>query len=198
MLSGDLVASWEVALSDGVYRIEFDHGTTTGRRIVYVNGQEVVRRDWMFKLVGKETFSIGGSHTKATINIQAISGLAYEYTLQVDGKSLQTFMDNKAKSTKTWLLCVDGENWRVVLEKDTMDVWCNGQKTSTTVRKHLPRSSDVQCKPRVSKAGSGRCSLFYWPCGYSKNEIILLLMTYIIRYCLSLIKQSLDVDVFFR
>ncbi|XP_054641101.1 fas apoptotic inhibitory molecule 1-like isoform X2 [Dunckerocampus dactyliophorus] len=132
MLSGDLVASWEVALSDGVYRIEFDHGTTTGRRIVYVNGQEVVRRDWMFKLVGKETFSIGGSHTKATINIQAISGLAYEYTLQVDGKSLQTFMDNKAKSTKTWLLCVDGENWRVVLEKDTMDVWCNGQKTSTT------------------------------------------------------------------
>lgn len=39
MLSGDLVAVWEVALSDGVYRIEFAHGTTTGKRIVYVNGQ---------------------------------------------------------------------------------------------------------------------------------------------------------------
>lgn len=42
MLGGDLVAVWEVALSDGVYRIEFAHGTTTGKRVVTVNGQ--VRR----------------------------------------------------------------------------------------------------------------------------------------------------------
>lgn len=39
MLGGDLVALWEVALSDGVYRIEFAHGTTTGKRVVYINGQ---------------------------------------------------------------------------------------------------------------------------------------------------------------
>lgn len=39
MLSGDVVALWEVALSDGVYRIEFAHGTTTGKRVVYVNGK---------------------------------------------------------------------------------------------------------------------------------------------------------------
>ncbi len=39
MLGGDLVAVWEVALSDGVYRIEFAHGTTTGKRVIYVNGQ---------------------------------------------------------------------------------------------------------------------------------------------------------------
>ncbi|KAF0046295.1 hypothetical protein F2P81_002824 [Scophthalmus maximus] len=133
MLSGDLVASWEVALSDGVHRIEFAHGTTTGKRVVYVNGQEVVRRDWLFKLVGKETFALGGAKTKATINIEAVSGFAYEYSLEVDGKSLQTFTDNRAKSTETWLLRVDGEDRRVVLEKDTMDVWCNGQKMETTI-----------------------------------------------------------------
>lgn len=34
-----MVAVWEVALSDGVYRIEFAHGTTTGKRVVYINGQ---------------------------------------------------------------------------------------------------------------------------------------------------------------
>ena len=39
MLGGDVVAVWEVALSDGVYRIEFAHGTTTGKRVVYVNGK---------------------------------------------------------------------------------------------------------------------------------------------------------------
>lgn len=39
MLGGDVVAVWDVALSDGVYRIEFAHGTTTGKRIIYVNGK---------------------------------------------------------------------------------------------------------------------------------------------------------------
>ncbi|XP_029376752.1 fas apoptotic inhibitory molecule 1-like [Echeneis naucrates] len=132
MLSGDLVATWEVALSDGVYRIEFSHGTTTGKRIVSVNGQEVIRKDWMFKLVGKETFSVGGANTKATINIEAVSGFAYEYSLDLDGKSLQRFIDDRAKTTKTWLLKVDGDDHRIVLEKDTMDIWCNGQKMDTT------------------------------------------------------------------
>ncbi|KAI3366171.1 hypothetical protein L3Q82_009996 [Scortum barcoo] len=88
MLGGDLVAVWEVALSDGVYRIEFAHGTTTGKRVVYINGQ-------------------------------------------VDGKSLQKFTHDRAQTSKTWLLKVDGEDCRVVLEKDTMDVWCNGQKMDT-------------------------------------------------------------------
>ncbi|XP_073318789.1 fas apoptotic inhibitory molecule b [Pagrus major] len=131
MLSGDLVAVWEVALSDGVYRIEFAHGTTTGKRVVSVNGQEVIRKDWMFKLVGKETFTVGSSDTKATIAIEAISGFAYEYTLEIAGKSLQKFIDDRAQTTKTWLLKVDGQDYRVVLEKDTMDVWCNGQKMDT-------------------------------------------------------------------
>ncbi|XP_063322642.1 fas apoptotic inhibitory molecule 1 isoform X1 [Pelmatolapia mariae] len=133
MLGGDVVAVWEVALSDGVYRIEFAHGTTTGKRIVFVNGKEVIRKDWMFKLVGKETFMVGGANTKATINIEAVSGFAYEYSLNIAGKSLQKFIDNRAKTTKTWLLKVGGEDYRVVLEKDTMDVWCNGQKMETTV-----------------------------------------------------------------
>ncbi|KAM3857054.1 fas apoptotic inhibitory molecule 1-like [Diretmus argenteus] len=128
MLSGELVAQWEVGLSDGVYRIEFIHGTTTGRRVVFVNGQEVIRRDWMFKLVGKETFAVGGTDVKATINIEALTGFSYEYSLAVDGKSLEKFISNRAKTTKTWLLKVDGQDCRVVLEKDTMDVWCNGQK----------------------------------------------------------------------
>ncbi|KAM4711351.1 fas apoptotic inhibitory molecule 1-like [Anableps anableps] len=132
MPCGDVVAVWEVALSDGVYRIEFAHGTTTGKRVVCVNGTEVIRKDWMFKLVGKETFTVGSANTKATINIEAISGFAYEYSLNVGGKSLQKFIDNRAKTTKTWVVQVDGADYRVVLEKDTMDVWCNGQKADTT------------------------------------------------------------------
>ena len=37
--SGDLVAEWEVALSDGVYTIQFEHGTSSGKRVLRVNGK---------------------------------------------------------------------------------------------------------------------------------------------------------------
>ncbi|XP_058259879.1 fas apoptotic inhibitory molecule b [Hemibagrus wyckioides] len=85
----------------------------------------------MFKLVGKETFPVGHTGAKATINIEALTGFTYEYTLEINGKSLQTFIDNWAKISKTWLLKLDGADCRIVLEKDTMDVWCNGQKLET-------------------------------------------------------------------
>ncbi|CAJ0952824.1 unnamed protein product [Ranitomeya imitator] len=121
----DLVAVWEVALSDGVHKIEFEHGTTSGKRVVYVDGKvsaEIVQlwrrlsgKDWMFKLVGKETFAVGAAQTKATINIDAVSGFAYEYTLEVNGKSLKKYMENRSKTTNTWVLHVDGEDCRVVL-----------------------------------------------------------------------------------
>lgn len=38
-MSGDLVGVWDVALSDGVHRIEFEHGTTTGKRVIHVDGK---------------------------------------------------------------------------------------------------------------------------------------------------------------
>ncbi|MBZ3886406.1 Fas apoptotic inhibitory molecule 1 [Sciurus carolinensis] len=135
----DLVAVWEVALSDGIHKIEFEHGTTSGKRVVYVDGKEEIRKEWMFKLVGKETFCVGAAKTKATINIDAISGFAYEYTLEINGKSLKKYMENRSKTTNTWVLHLDGEDLRVVLEKDTMDVWCNGKKMETAVSRHCVR-----------------------------------------------------------
>lgn len=79
--------------------------------------QEILRRDWMFKLVGKETFSVGKSDTKATISIDAVSGFAYEYELEINGKSLKKYMENRSKVTSTWILNLDGTDCRVVLGK---------------------------------------------------------------------------------
>ncbi|XP_048090621.1 fas apoptotic inhibitory molecule b isoform X3 [Alosa alosa] len=132
-MSRDVAAVWDIELSDGAYRIEFEHGTTTGKRVIYINGKEVMRKDWMFKLVGKETFTVGVLETKATINVEAISGFAYEYALEINGKNYKTFMDNRSKISKTWTLKLDGMDYRIVLEKDTMDVWCNGERMETTV-----------------------------------------------------------------
>lgn len=35
----DTVAIWMVPLQDKVHKIEFEHGTTTGKRIIRVDGQ---------------------------------------------------------------------------------------------------------------------------------------------------------------
>nr|CAD2209372.1 unnamed protein product [Meloidogyne enterolobii] len=59
-IENDLVATWTVPMSDKVYKIEFDHGTTTGKRILRVNGKEIIKHDWMFKLVGREIFELNG------------------------------------------------------------------------------------------------------------------------------------------
>lgn len=72
----------------------------------------------MFKLVGKETFTVGKADTKATINIDAISGFAYEYTLEINGKSLKKYMENRSKVTSTWILNLDGTDCRIVLGKN--------------------------------------------------------------------------------
>ncbi len=35
----DLVATWNVSLADGKHKIEFYHGTTSGKRIIRHNGK---------------------------------------------------------------------------------------------------------------------------------------------------------------
>lgn len=131
MNENDVVATWEVALSDGVHKIEFEHGTTSGKRVLWIDDKEVIRKDWMFKLVGKEEFTVGKKKIPATVNIDACSGFAYEYTLNVNGKSLKKFCENQSKTSKAWTLVINGVDCRIVLEKDSMDVWCNGEIIDT-------------------------------------------------------------------
>lgn len=117
---------WEVPLSDKIYRVEFEHGTTTGKRIVRVNGEEVIKREWMFKLVGSEHFEIGSATTpggtpaikaKCQVNINAGNGFTYEYSLLVNGKQLQVFKQLQSKVMKTWLYEASSLSYRIVLGK---------------------------------------------------------------------------------
>ena len=73
--------------------IEFEHGTTSGSRVLRVDRevkkmqrlllQEVLRRDWMFKLVGTETFTVGKNKSACSIKIEPVGGFSYEYSLEV-------------------------------------------------------------------------------------------------------------------
>ena len=35
----DLVGTWEVPLYDKIHKIQFEHGTTTGRRVLWIDGE---------------------------------------------------------------------------------------------------------------------------------------------------------------
>lgn len=121
----DVVATWDIALADGKHRIQFEHGTTTGKRVILVDNVEVIRNNWMFRLVGKESFNVGGK--RATIHIEAVSGFQYEYTLEIDGKPLKKFVENRKKTAKVWTFLLDGVEMRMVLGKSPngLGMWLN-------------------------------------------------------------------------
>jgi len=125
----NVTALWDVHLPDGVHEIEFEHETTSGRRVIRIDNKEIMRKEWMFKLVGSEKFNIGkDKQHRCVISIDPLGGFSYQYSLQIDGKPYKTFLDNQTKVMKTWILPVEGVMYRIVLEKDTLDVWVNGQK----------------------------------------------------------------------
>lgn len=92
----------------------------------------MVRKDWMFKLVGAEDFSIDKSTGR--IKIDPVGIFAYRYSLEVDGKSFRQFIERQSKILKSWTTkTVDGTDLRVVLEKDTLDIFVNGDRVETQV-----------------------------------------------------------------
>ncbi|KAI1728831.1 fas apoptotic inhibitory molecule (FAIM1) domain-containing protein [Ditylenchus destructor] len=179
MAEADVVARWNVPMSDKVYKIEFHHGTTTGKRIVKVNGKEIVKRDWMFKLVGRELFEI--NNVKCAITIEAVGIFAYEYSLQVGGKSYEKFRDQQTKALIVWLVTVGNlvpssaepsdeelHDTRICLEKDTMDVWVNGSKAVTTgefidngTRTHFEVGQNVSCYIQSESSGKRQVGLIH-------------------------------------
>ena len=46
----------------------------------------------------------------------------------MNGKAYKTFIEQQSKIMKTWILPVNGAMFRIVLEKDTLDIWVNGKK----------------------------------------------------------------------
>nr|CAF74917.1 fas apoptotic inhibitory related molecule [Suberites domuncula] len=126
---GDIAACWDIKLADGPHKVLLEHGTTSGKRVIFVDGVEVLRRNWLFRLVGSESFKIG----KRAAEIEIISGnlTSFEYVLKIDGKTLKKFIESQVKNTRAWLPNVSGAAHRVVLDIETMDVYVDGEKSDT-------------------------------------------------------------------
>ncbi|XP_037032132.1 fas apoptotic inhibitory molecule 1 [Bradysia coprophila] len=120
----EISAEWRVPIKGKLHKIEFEHGTASGKRVLWINDREIFRRDWMFKLVGDDVFTL--DDMKCVIRVDPLSGFKYKYSLSVDGKPFEQFKENQAKAMKTWKTVVDGRPYRIVLEKNTMNIFLNG------------------------------------------------------------------------
>lgn len=94
--------------------------------------QEILRRDWMFKLVGEDIFFLEEGK-RCIIRVDPLPGFKYNYLLFVDGKSYEQYTESLSKALKTWEITLNDQPFRVVLEKDTLNVYLNGYLRSETV-----------------------------------------------------------------
>merc|ERR1712189_96882 len=122
---------WKVPLGSGNHVVEFLHGTTTGSRQIKVDGVEIMREDWMFRLVGEEKFQLGPKKVPCRIRIDAIDGFTYTYKLYVNEKELEKFVRESNKKLLVWKVGGKDGMVRIALERDSLDVWMNGKKIET-------------------------------------------------------------------
>ncbi|KAI4500498.1 hypothetical protein M0802_004460 [Mischocyttarus mexicanus] len=127
--SNEPTARWTVPLNDGNHVIEFEHGTATGRRIVKIDDEELVRREWMFRLVGDELFTFNG--TKFVIRVDPIPVEGFVLSIRIRcglmGKNYKNFVQSQSKILKSWLTKIGDNEYRILLDKQTQSVWINGE-----------------------------------------------------------------------
>ncbi|XP_057667420.1 fas apoptotic inhibitory molecule 1 [Diorhabda carinulata] len=123
----NLVAYWSVPLLDGVHTVEFEHGTKSGKRVLRVDGVEIFRRDWMFKLVGDEEFYLGKQEAKCLLKVDPMPNFAFSYSLLVDGKPLEKFTEKQSQAIRSWAVITEGKRYRIVFEKQTLNIYVNGE-----------------------------------------------------------------------
>lgn len=109
----EVVAEWHVPMKGQVHKIEFEHGTASGKRVLWVDAKEVLRRDWMFKLVGEDSFKL--DETRCIIRVDPAPGFKYTYNLYVGGKPYDKFTERQARVLKAWEVTVADKLYRVVL-----------------------------------------------------------------------------------
>lgn len=87
----------------------------------------------MFRLVGDEVFPLNSKHT-CTIRINPKPAFNYSYLLYIDGLEIEEFLKKQDNIIIVWNLKPYEEsedNFRISLDKPSLDVWVNCDKIET-------------------------------------------------------------------
>lgn len=86
----------------------------------------------MFKLVGDDTFYL--ENLRCVVRVDPAPGFKYKYLLFVDGKPFDQFKMRQAKALRIWEVTVNETKYRIILEKDTLNIFVNGVLREEEVR----------------------------------------------------------------
>ncbi|EGD79748.1 hypothetical protein PTSG_10732 [Salpingoeca rosetta] len=88
-------ARWTVDVApDDYHVIDFEHTGILGKRIVKIDDRVVIKRNKSLKLVGRESFTFGGTtRHHGEITIEPVGFSHYEYTLYIDSAPFAEFVD---------------------------------------------------------------------------------------------------------
>jgi hypothetical protein len=78
---------WTVDLEDGHHTVELEHAYLSGKRVITLDGREVVRAQSVLDFGSEHPFQIGTHPALARIST---NGLTFSYDLAVDGRSVAT------------------------------------------------------------------------------------------------------------
>lgn len=76
--------------------------------------QEVIRREWMFKLVGDEKFTLGGQKAVCELKVDPMPHFTFSYGLVVDGKPYEKFFEKQNKELRTWAILIHNKRFKIV------------------------------------------------------------------------------------
>lgn len=74
----------------------------------------------MFKLVGDITFTVGKQGAKCELRVDPIPPFAFSYSLWVDGKPIDKFMEKQLDSIKSWSVVANEKRYAVVFGKSNL------------------------------------------------------------------------------
>lgn len=106
--------------------------------------QEKIHRDWMFKLVGDDVFYL--ENLKCVLRVDPAPGFKYKYLLFIDGKPFDQYKMRQAKGHRVWDVMVNETKYRIVLEKDALNIFVNDVLREEEVngnRKRLPQPTQT-------------------------------------------------------
>ena len=90
----------------------------------------MLRRDWMFKLVGEDTFYI--EQSRCIIRVDPAPGFKYKYSLYIEGIPYEQYTEDQSRQYRLWQCTVEGIDYRIMLELDTLNLYINDQLCNET------------------------------------------------------------------
>ncbi|CAL2035738.1 unnamed protein product [Caenorhabditis brenneri] len=121
----DQINSWSLPVAGNIHHVEILEDNFDAMRIVVVDGKEMFRFE-SNQNPSRNYFKIGNFSCR--VNRKNNTLFSCKYVLEVSGKSYEAYKEEYHRKFDIWELTLEGKKWRVVLDKESLELFGNGAK----------------------------------------------------------------------